>query len=86
MIVKGGLVLIVMVLIFFLFFNKQTTPAGYKNNGFANIKASYTLPVVYNDLITPSEAQHIITSAKSSFKESVIIGGFDTSIRKSKTT
>jgi prolyl 4-hydroxylase len=66
--------------------NHSSKEHNYSNNGFANIDAKYTEPVVYDNFITKEEADHIISSAKNSFKESKIIGGFDTNIRKSKTT
>lgn len=84
---------LIIILLVFLFFlnsisknNFTETKSKFKNNGFADIKATYVLPEVYNDLVTPEEAQHIITTAKKSFKESTTIGGFDSNVRKSKTT
>ena len=90
-----NILIVILILVAFLVLLKKqnnSTPVSkknkfvYTNNGFANIKSSYTMPIVYDNLVTPQEAEHIITTAKGSFKESTIIGGFDTSIRKSKTT
>jgi prolyl 4-hydroxylase len=77
---------IVLILLFvIIYYNKNKFNSIYKNNGFASIHAKYTMPIVYKNLISEDEANYIIDNAKHSFKESEIIGGFDKSIRKSKT-
>lgn len=76
------LIFIIIVLIMLL----VITDSKFSNNGFADISESYTQPVIYDNLVTPEEAEYIINTAKDSFKESKIIGGFDESIRKSKTS
>jgi prolyl 4-hydroxylase len=89
------IILIIIPLIFLFFLNngskfknqnKSKSSFGYKNNGFADIKASYTLPEIHENLVTPQEADYIITTAKKSFTDSTTIGGFDSKVRKSKTT
>jgi prolyl 4-hydroxylase len=81
--------LILFLILLFLILNQTRSSFGsrskFKNNGFANITASYTRPKVYPNLVTPQEAEHIIKTAKDSFKESETVGGFNTNIRKSKT-
>jgi len=76
------LILFLFLIIVFVFRNKSS----FKNNGFANINEKYTLPKEYSNLVTPQEADYIISTAKKSFKESQIVSGFNTNIRKSKTT
>ena len=81
--------LILFLIILFLIINQTRSNFGsrsnFKNNGFANISASYTKPEVKNNLVTPEEAEYIIKTAKDSFKESETVGGFNTKVRKSKT-
>jgi prolyl 4-hydroxylase len=78
--------ILILILILILLYHFNSKKSTFKNNGFANINDSYTLPKEYPDLVTPQEADYIINTAKKSFKESHIVGGFDTNIRKSKTT
>jgi len=80
------ILIILILLVVVLYYSKNKKTSGYKNNGFASIDAKYIMPIVYENLITENEANYIIDTAKDSFKESEIIGGFDKSIRKSKTT
>jgi prolyl 4-hydroxylase len=54
-------------------------------HGFARADDDYEMPVVHKNLVTPEEASYIIAKAKKSFTESSVVGGFDVSIRKSKT-
>lgn len=80
-----NLFLIILTLIFLIVFFNQNV-SHFKNNGFAKIDSKYTMPKVYNDLVTPEEADHIISTAKKSFKESQIVSGNNKGVRKSKTT
>ena len=66
--------------------SKNKSKSKYVNNGFANIKDPYTMPIVKSNMVTPQEANHILKSAESSFSDSKIIGGMDKNIRKSQTT
>lgn len=78
------LILIIVLLIFY--FNKSKFNENkFKNNGFAPDTADYIKPKVYPDFITLEENEHILSKAKDQFAESHIMGGFNTSIRKSKT-
>lgn len=83
--------LILFLILLFLVVNANVKRSNFgsrskfKNNGFANISASYTKPEVKNNLVTPEEAEYIIKTAKDSFKESETVGGFNTNVRKSKT-
>ena len=79
------LITLILLIIIFNFLLKNKIKFT-KNNGFASPDANYILPLVYKNFITKSEADYIINVAKKSFKESEIIGGFDNTIRKSKTT
>ena len=87
-----NIIFIIVVLMFLIYLNNKQknnftkSESKFKNNGFADKSSSYKHPEVYNDLVTPQEADYIITTAKKSFKESTTIGGFDSTIRKSKTT
>ena len=82
------LIVIVLIVILYIFISKfgKFGKSAFKNNGFANIDAKYIMPIVFNNLITPTEADYIIETSKKSFKESKIISGLDSNIRKSKTT
>ena len=94
------LLIIVIILIILIFLIKKTKSSyeiyksnkgkskgnRYKNNGFASIDTNYTMPVIIENIITPQEAEYILDKTKDSFKDSQIIGGLDTSIRKSQTT
>ena len=63
--------LILLILIISLFYIKST---------FAYVK-----PAVYNNLITPQEAEYILNKSKDAFKSSTTIGGLDLNVRKSET-
>lgn len=56
------------------------------NSGFAPPDSGYIQPVVYKNIITELEGNYILSNAEKKFKDSEIVGGFDNSIRKSKTT
>jgi len=82
-------IIIVVLLIINLLKKKNSSQfekQKYINAGFANIEDPYTMPVVKLNIVTPQEAQHILDVTKNKFKDSLIIGGMDTNIRKSQTT
>jgi len=81
-----GLLLLFMVVLFLFRRKSNFGKSNYKNNGFSSIDANYTKPVVIKDVITKKEADYIINEAKKTFKKSMIVGGYDSSIRKSETT
>jgi prolyl 4-hydroxylase len=78
-------VVLSLVIIMFLVLKKRRV-SNFKNNGFANIDSKYTMPQVKQNLVTPEEAEYIITTAKKSFKESQVVSGSNQGVRKSKTT
>ena len=83
------LVIIVLQLCYISTFKTGVSKFGKsesKINGFSDKKDNYTLPVVRQNLVTSYEAKYIIDKASESFKDSEIIAGYDTSIRKSQTT
>jgi len=79
----------ILVLLLLILFRRKSNfgkSKSYKNNGFASVKAKYTKPVIVKDIVTEEEADYIINKAKKTFKKSMVVGGFDSSIRKSETT
>jgi prolyl 4-hydroxylase len=75
-------ILIILIVIFLSSILLKST----FSSGYALESSDYIKPVVYNNIITPEEADYILKKANGSFSDSKIVGGFDTSIRKSKTT
>jgi prolyl 4-hydroxylase len=55
------------------------------NYYFADINDEYILPSLHQNLITNDEATYIITQSADRFKDSTIVSGYNTNIRKSKT-
>jgi prolyl 4-hydroxylase len=53
--------------------------------GLTDMNAPYTEPVVYPNLISSQEAEYIINTSLSHFKDSTIVSGKDLSVRKSQT-
>jgi len=58
-----------------------------KKSSFEYSKAtdSYTMPVMYRDLISKEEGDYILSKASSEFKTSSTLSGVDLSVRKSET-
>ena len=54
-------------------------------NQIADINDEYILPTIHENIISASEAKYIIDKSTNHFKDSVIVGGYDYNIRKSKT-
>ena len=75
-----------LLIILLLFVLPKLRVSNFENNGFANIDSKYTMPQVKKDLVTPQEAEYIISTAKKSFKESQVVAGSNKGVRKSKTT
>ena len=76
----------ILLLLFILFVLSKLRVSKFQNNGFANIDSKYTMPEIHKNLVTPEEAEYIISTAKSSFKESQVVAGSNKGVRKSKTT
>jgi len=55
------------------------------NLGFCSADASYTKPVVVDNIMTPEESEYDLETAKSKFSDSTVLSGKDDSIRKSET-
>ena len=51
----------------------------------ADINDEYILPTVHENVISDEEAKYIIDSSTGHFKDSVIVSGHNTDVRKSKT-
>jgi len=85
-------ILIIVIILLFYLKNKNKATFGNKkkikftNNGYSKNDAAYTMPIIEQNMITPNEADYIKRITEKSFKDSEIIGGFDTNIRKSQTT
>ena len=80
---------IIIFLLFLIFLFSYTkgyfTNTLFKNNGFAKTEDPWIEPIIYENIVTPQEADYIIKTASKDFKDSMTIGGLDSSIRKSKT-
>ena len=57
----------------------------YPGRGYCDETEDYILPKVHQDFITDEEREYILEKAQSDFEDSIILGGTDTNIRKSKT-
>jgi len=57
----------------------------YPGRGYCDDSDDYILPEVHNNFITDEERQYILEKAGAEFEESIILGGPDKNIRKSKT-
>jgi len=89
--IKILIVIVLLISIVYLFksnFDKSNFGKSnkYVNHGFASDDEKYTMPIIQNNIITPQEATYIFNKTKDAFTDSEIVGGFDTSVRKSKTT
>jgi prolyl 4-hydroxylase len=80
------IIILILIFLFFIIQRKKNNQSNFENKGFASENASYTMPIIQNNIITEQEANYILEKTKDAFKDSEIIGGFNTSIRKSKTT
>ena len=54
-------------------------------NNIADINDDYILTTVHENIITPEEARYILEKSTNYFKDSVLVSGYNTNIRKSKT-
>jgi prolyl 4-hydroxylase len=54
-------------------------------NQLADINDEYILPSIYENIITADEAKYIINKSSDYFKDSVIVSGYYSNIRKSKS-
>lgn len=52
----------------------------------ADINEDYILPTIHLNIINPDETKYILDKSKNNFKDSVIVSGNNTNIRKSKTS
>lgn len=79
-----GLILIFIIISFSIL---STPPVEtFAELGYAHDDDDYIYPTVYNNFITPHEANYILSQAEPKFTDSETIGGgVDTQTRKSKT-
>uniref|UniRef100_A0A6C0B6M3 Fe2OG dioxygenase domain-containing protein n=1 Tax=viral metagenome TaxID=1070528 RepID=A0A6C0B6M3_9ZZZZ len=87
--VKSSYIGLCLILIFIIIsFSILSTPhiETFAELGFADDNEEYIYPTVYNNFISPKEANYILSQAEPKFTDSETIGsGVDTQIRKSKT-
>jgi prolyl 4-hydroxylase len=57
----------------------------YPGRGYCDESEDYILPKVHDNFITDDEREYILEKAESEFEDSIILGGTDKNIRKSKT-
>jgi len=79
-----GLILIFIIICFSII---STPPVEtFAELGYADDDEEYIYPTVYNNFISPQEANYILSQAEPKFADSETIGGgVDTKTRKSKT-
>jgi prolyl 4-hydroxylase len=67
--------------------NNNCTNENCQNctNQIADINEEYILPTIHENIITDEEAKYIINKSTNNFKDSIIVSGLDSNIRKSKT-
>jgi prolyl 4-hydroxylase len=58
---------------------------SYEGRGYSDISDAYILPKLHQNFITENERKYILDQASSRFEDSIILGGTDKDIRKSKT-
>jgi len=76
------LVIGILVIIFSYFYNKFS----YKENfGYDDNPSEFIEPKIYPNIISAEEAKYILEQSNNKFEDSVTLGGYDNSIRKSKT-
>jgi prolyl 4-hydroxylase len=81
-------IILSFITILILFFYYVLKSFSYKVNivsNYDNDPNNFIEPKVYENIITSDEAKYILEKSKNDFEDSYILGGFDTSIRKSKT-
>lgn len=74
------IILLFLNYIFKFFSFKEPIVSSYDDN-----PNNFIEPKVYENIITPDEANYLLEKSKNDFEDSHILGGLDTSIRKSKT-
>jgi len=73
--------LLVGIILYFSYMNRiQKEPFGYDDN-----PTTFTDPQVYPNIITAEEARYILEKSKDNFSDSLVMSGYETSIRKSQT-
>jgi prolyl 4-hydroxylase len=86
---KNKLVFYTLIIILFciiIWFSSFTIKEKEKENfGYDNSPNEYIEPKVYKNFITENEANHILELSTKKFEDSTVVGGYNTSIRKSKT-
>lgn len=58
---------------------------NFKGRGYCEDSAEYIEPIFYENFITPHQALMILNKANPKFKESTVVSGSDTNVRKSET-
>ena len=77
---KINIILLILFSLLVLIVNYKTSFYGY-----AKESDPYTRPHVFKNIITPDEANYILSKAIPLFEESTILSGINSSVRKSKT-
>ena len=86
-----GIILCFLIFLVFLIFhfwrNEEYLGNSYppKGRGYCDIDTEYIMPVVYDDFITKDEANAILEKATPKFRDSLIVSGSDSNVRKSQT-
>jgi prolyl 4-hydroxylase len=57
----------------------------YKGRGYCDISANYTKPVLHTNFVSQTEIDHIINKATPEFRESKLVSGYSSNVRKSET-
>jgi prolyl 4-hydroxylase len=63
----------------------EAMATSYSGRGYSDETAPYVTPKLHSNFITDDEREYILNQAKDKFEDSIILGGTDKGIRKSKT-
>jgi prolyl 4-hydroxylase len=64
---------------------QEAMATNYEGRGYSEVSAAYDLPKLHPNFVSNDERTYILDKAKNNFEESIILGGTDNAIRKSKT-
>jgi prolyl 4-hydroxylase len=79
------IILIVLSCVRLFLYYREFDPPEYIGRGFCDIDANYTKPTIHSNFVSQSEINHILNLANQDFRESTLVSGHSSEIRKSKT-
>lgn len=85
MFTRNTIIILVLLLFLVTIFGYYMKTPTYKGRGYCGIDDTYIHPKVYTNFISEKEKKYIIETAEPSFRESKLVSGLISNIRKSET-